>query len=84
MAASSYLADGDASTRLTTFNHLLISVSTSFVPELLRVRQEALAAAVRSPAALEAHLPSAGSSSSSSQRRKQGLPQHRDAHYTER
>uniref|UniRef100_H3DCG9 Sterile alpha motif domain containing 11 n=1 Tax=Tetraodon nigroviridis TaxID=99883 RepID=H3DCG9_TETNG len=49
-----------------------------------RARQEALAAAVRNPAALEAHLPSAGSSSSSSQRRKQGLPQHRDAHYAER
>uniref|UniRef100_A0A672FUE8 Sterile alpha motif domain containing 11 n=1 Tax=Salarias fasciatus TaxID=181472 RepID=A0A672FUE8_SALFA len=46
---------------------------------------EALAAAVRNPQALEAHLPSAGSSSSSSsQRRKQGLPQHRDAHYTDR
>ncbi|KAA8591173.1 hypothetical protein FQN60_002116 [Etheostoma spectabile] len=51
--------------------------------DLLRARQEALAAAVRNPAALEAHLPSAGSSSSSSQRRKQGLPQHRDAHYTD-
>eukprot|EP00064_Thunnus_orientalis_P025201 superscaffoldBa00012159_g25541 len=51
---------------------------------MLRARQEALAAAVRNPAALEAHLPSAGSSSSSSQRRKQGLPQHRDAHYTDR
>ncbi|KAG9269663.1 sterile alpha motif domain-containing protein 11 isoform X1 [Astyanax mexicanus] len=49
--------------------------------ELLRVRQEALNA-VRNPAAMEAHLPSAGSSSS--QRRKQGLPQHRDAHFTER
>ncbi|KAM3617788.1 uncharacterized protein V6R79_011249 [Siganus canaliculatus] len=52
--------------------------------DMLRARQEALAAAVRSPAALEAHLPTAGSSSSSSQRRKQGLPQHRDAHYTDR
>ncbi|KAL7398878.1 hypothetical protein ABVT39_016458 [Epinephelus coioides] len=52
--------------------------------DMLRARQEALAAAVRNPAALEAHLPSAGSSSSSSQRRKQGLPQHRDAHYTDR
>uniref|UniRef100_H2TFK8 Sterile alpha motif domain containing 11 n=1 Tax=Takifugu rubripes TaxID=31033 RepID=H2TFK8_TAKRU len=52
--------------------------------EFLRARQEALAAAVRNPAALEAHLPPAGSSSSSSQRRKQGLPQHRDAHYAER
>nr|XP_020474057.1 sterile alpha motif domain-containing protein 11 isoform X2 [Monopterus albus] len=52
--------------------------------DMLRARQEALAATVRNPAALEAHLPSAGSSSSSSQRRKQGLPQHRDAHYTDR
>lgn len=52
--------------------------------DMLRARQEALAAAVRNPAALEAHLPSAGSSSSSSQRRKQGLPQHRDAHYPDR
>ncbi|XP_041802592.1 sterile alpha motif domain-containing protein 11 isoform X2 [Chelmon rostratus] len=52
--------------------------------DMLRARQEALAAAVRNPAALEAHLPSAGGSSSSSQRRKQGLPQHRDAHYTDR
>uniref|UniRef100_A0A8C6WSA5 Sterile alpha motif domain containing 11 n=1 Tax=Neogobius melanostomus TaxID=47308 RepID=A0A8C6WSA5_9GOBI len=50
--------------------------------DLLRARQEALVAAARSPA-LEAHLPS-GSSSSSSQRRKQGLPQHRDAHFTDR
>ncbi|KAL6482919.1 hypothetical protein MHYP_G00077910 [Metynnis hypsauchen] len=49
--------------------------------ELLRVRQEAMSA-VRNQAAMEAHLPSAGSSSS--QRRKQGLPQHRDAHFTER
>ncbi|XP_040009061.1 sterile alpha motif domain-containing protein 11 isoform X2 [Xiphias gladius] len=52
--------------------------------DMLRARQEALAAAVRNPVALETHLPSAGSSSSSSQRRKQGLPQHRDAHYTDR
>uniref|UniRef100_A0A3Q3WRY3 SAM domain-containing protein n=1 Tax=Mola mola TaxID=94237 RepID=A0A3Q3WRY3_MOLML len=52
--------------------------------DTLRIRQEALAAAVRNPAALEAHLSSAGSSSSSSQRRKQGLPQHRDAHYADR
>ncbi|XP_017273341.1 sterile alpha motif domain-containing protein 11 isoform X2 [Kryptolebias marmoratus] len=52
--------------------------------DLLRARQEALVAAVRNPAALEAHLPSAGASSSSSQRRKQGLPQHRDAHYSDR
>ncbi|KAG7472752.1 hypothetical protein MATL_G00112230 [Megalops atlanticus] len=49
--------------------------------ELLRVRQEAMAA-VRNPGGMEAHLPSAGSSSS--QRRKQGLPQHRDAHFSER
>ncbi|XP_030625940.1 sterile alpha motif domain-containing protein 11 [Chanos chanos] len=49
--------------------------------ELMRVRQETLAA-VRNPGAMEAHLPSAGSSSS--QRRKQGLPQHRDAHFSER
>uniref|UniRef100_A0A674ABR6 Sterile alpha motif domain containing 11 n=1 Tax=Salmo trutta TaxID=8032 RepID=A0A674ABR6_SALTR len=49
--------------------------------DLLRVRQDALAA-VRNTGVMEAHLPSAGSSSS--QRRKQGLPQHRDAHYTER
>lgn len=60
--------------------------------DLLRARHEALAAAAaaataaaRNSQALEAHLPSAGSSSSSSsQRRKQGLPQHRDAHYTDR
>ncbi|KAF7664469.1 hypothetical protein LDENG_00177630, partial [Lucifuga dentata] len=52
--------------------------------DVLRARQEALAAAVRNPGALEAHLPSASSSSSSSQRRKQGLPQHRDAHYADR
>ncbi|MBN3314423.1 SAM11 protein, partial [Atractosteus spatula] len=47
---------------------------------LLRARQEAVAV-VRNPGAMEAHLPSAGSSSS--QRRKQGLPQHRDAHFSE-
>nr|XP_057939198.1 sterile alpha motif domain-containing protein 11 isoform X2 [Doryrhamphus excisus] len=51
--------------------------------DVLRARQEALAAAVRNAPALEAHLPTGGSSSSSSQRRKQGLPQHRDAHYTD-
>lgn len=45
------------------------------------MRQEALSA-VRNPGAMEAHLPTAGSSSS--QRRKQGLPQHRDAHFSER
>ncbi|XP_031422243.1 sterile alpha motif domain-containing protein 11 isoform X3 [Clupea harengus] len=49
--------------------------------ELMRVRQEAMAA-VRNAGAMEAHLPSSGSSSS--QRRKQGLPQHRDAHFSER
>uniref|UniRef100_A0A8D0HVT9 Sterile alpha motif domain containing 11 n=1 Tax=Sphenodon punctatus TaxID=8508 RepID=A0A8D0HVT9_SPHPU len=51
--------------------------------DLLRARQEvAAAAAARNPGAMEAHLPS--SSNSSSQRRKQGLPQHRDTHFTER
>ncbi|MFT7798312.1 sterile alpha motif domain-containing protein 11 isoform X2 [Arapaima gigas] len=49
--------------------------------DLLRARQEAVAV-VRNPAAMEAHLPSAGGTSS--QRRKQGLPQHRDAHFSER
>ncbi|KAJ8259671.1 hypothetical protein GJAV_G00172110 [Gymnothorax javanicus] len=49
--------------------------------DLLRARQETVSV-VRNPAALEAHLPTAGSSSS--QRRKQGLPQHRDAHFSER
>uniref|UniRef100_A0A452HJX6 SAM domain-containing protein n=1 Tax=Gopherus agassizii TaxID=38772 RepID=A0A452HJX6_9SAUR len=49
--------------------------------DLLRARQEA-AAAARNPAAMEAHLPAA--SNSSSQRRKQGLPQHRDTHFPER
>ncbi|KAM9115759.1 sterile alpha motif domain-containing protein 11 isoform 4-T6 [Pangshura tecta] len=49
--------------------------------DLLRARQEA-AAAARNPGAMEAHLPSA--SNSSSQRRKQGLPQHRDTHFPER
>ncbi|XP_069774468.1 sterile alpha motif domain-containing protein 11 isoform X3 [Narcine bancroftii] len=49
--------------------------------DLLRVRQEA-ASGVRTSGAMEAHIPS--SSSSSSQRRKQGLPQHRDAHFNER
>ncbi|CAM4576192.1 sterile alpha motif domain-containing protein 11 isoform X5 [Lepidochelys kempii] len=47
--------------------------------DLLRARQEA---AARNPAAMEAHLPAA--SNSSSQRRKQGLPQHRDTHFPER
>ncbi|XP_043387459.1 sterile alpha motif domain-containing protein 11 isoform X2 [Chelonia mydas] len=46
--------------------------------DLLRARQEA---AARNPAAMEAHLPAAGNSSS--QRRKQGLPQHRDTHFPE-
>ncbi|KFV72306.1 Sterile alpha motif domain-containing protein 11, partial [Dryobates pubescens] len=51
--------------------------------ELLRARQEvAAAAAARNPGAMEAHIPSA--SNSSSQRRKQGLPQHRDTHFPER
>ncbi|TRY96621.1 hypothetical protein DNTS_024248, partial [Danionella cerebrum] len=49
--------------------------------ELLHMRQEAMAA-IRNPTGLEAHVPTA--SSSSSQRRKQGLPQHRDAHFPER
>ncbi|XP_038629579.1 sterile alpha motif domain-containing protein 11 isoform X3 [Scyliorhinus canicula] len=49
--------------------------------DLLRARQEAVTA-VRNSGAMEAHIPS--SSSSSSQRRKQGLPQHRDAHFNER
>ncbi|XP_061868832.1 sterile alpha motif domain-containing protein 11 isoform X3 [Colius striatus] len=47
--------------------------------DLLRARQEA---AARNPGAMEAHIPSA--SNSSSQRRKQGLPQHRDTHFPER
>ncbi|MEE6485087.1 hypothetical protein FKM82_014164, partial [Ascaphus truei] len=52
-------------------------------PDLLRARQEVAAAVVRNPGAMEAHIPS--SSNSSSQRRKQGLPQHRDtSHFTER
>ncbi|NXW96410.1 SAM11 protein, partial [Larus smithsonianus] len=51
--------------------------------DLLRARQEvAAAAAARNPGAMEAHIPSA--SNSSSQRRKQGLPQHRDTHFPER
>uniref|UniRef100_A0A8D2JHH2 Sterile alpha motif domain containing 11 n=1 Tax=Varanus komodoensis TaxID=61221 RepID=A0A8D2JHH2_VARKO len=51
--------------------------------DLLRARQEVAAvAAARNPSAMEPHLPS--SSNSSSQRRKQGLPQHRDSHFTER
>ncbi|NXD28568.1 SAM11 protein, partial [Spelaeornis formosus] len=54
----------------------------SLSPELLRARQEAAAAAARTPGAMEAHIPSA--SSSSSQRRKQGLPQHRDSHFPDR
>ncbi|XP_057244411.1 sterile alpha motif domain-containing protein 11-like, partial [Malurus melanocephalus] len=52
-------------------------------PDLLRARQEvAAAAAARTPGAMEAHIPSAGNSSS--QRRKQGLPQHRDSHFPDR
>ncbi|XP_061457261.1 sterile alpha motif domain-containing protein 11 isoform X2 [Rhineura floridana] len=51
--------------------------------DLLRARQEvAAAAAARNSGTMEAHLPSA--SNSSSQRRKQGLPQHRDSHFAER
>ncbi|NXQ23597.1 SAM11 protein, partial [Alaudala cheleensis] len=48
--------------------------------DLLRARQEAVAG--RTPGAMEAHIPSA--SNSSSQRRKQGLPQHRDSHFPDR
>ncbi|KAG3281832.1 hypothetical protein H1C71_032479 [Ictidomys tridecemlineatus] len=43
-------------------------------PDLLRVRQEVAAAALRSPSGLEVHLPS----STAGQRRKQGLAQHRE------
>ncbi|NXE94834.1 SAM11 protein, partial [Menura novaehollandiae] len=50
--------------------------------DLLRARQEVAAAAARNPGAMEAHIPSA--SNSSSQRRKQGLPQHRDSHFPDR
>ncbi|NXD10962.1 SAM11 protein, partial [Nothocercus nigrocapillus] len=50
--------------------------------DLLRARQEVAAAAARTPGAMEAHIPAA--SNSSSQRRKQGLPQHRDSHFPER
>ncbi|XP_075047722.1 sterile alpha motif domain-containing protein 11 isoform X2 [Mixophyes fleayi] len=51
--------------------------------DLLRARQEVAAAVVRNPGAMEAHIPT--SSNSSSQRRKQGLPQHRDtSHFTDR
>nr|AFP36443.1 sterile alpha motif domain containing 11 splice variant ASV27 [Homo sapiens] len=42
--------------------------------DLLRVRQEVAAAALRGPSGLEAHLPS----STAGQRRKQGLAQHRE------
>lgn len=60
-----------------------LDLTCLFIPftELLRVRQEAMAA-VRNAGGMEAHVPSAGSSSS--QRRKQGLPQHRDAQFPER
>ncbi|XP_015683710.1 sterile alpha motif domain-containing protein 11-like, partial [Protobothrops mucrosquamatus] len=47
--------------------------------DILRARQEV---ASRNPSSIEPHLSSA--SNSSSQRRKQGLPQHRDSHFTER
>ncbi|XP_069466155.1 sterile alpha motif domain-containing protein 11 isoform X2 [Ambystoma mexicanum] len=51
--------------------------------DIIRARQEAVAAAARNPGSMEAHIPS--SANSSSQRRKQGLPQHRDAsHFSER
>ncbi|KAM5142203.1 sterile alpha motif domain-containing protein 11 isoform 3-T3 [Mantella aurantiaca] len=60
--------------------------NTMVVPthsDLLRARQEVAAAVVRNPGAMEAHMPT--SSNSSSQRRKQGLPQHRDtSHFTDR
>ncbi|XP_037841190.2 sterile alpha motif domain-containing protein 11 isoform X9 [Chlorocebus sabaeus] len=42
--------------------------------DLLRVRQEVAASALRGPSGLEAHLPS----SAAGQRRKQGLAQHRE------
>ncbi|KAM6173332.1 sterile alpha motif domain-containing protein 11 isoform 2-T2 [Erethizon dorsatum] len=42
--------------------------------DLLRVRQEVAAAALRSPSGLDVHLPS----SAAGQRRKQGLAQHRE------
>ncbi|KTG01274.1 hypothetical protein cypCar_00030480 [Cyprinus carpio] len=60
-----------------------LNLTGLFLPftELLRVRQEAMAA-VRNSGGMEAHVPTAGSSSS--QRRKQGLPQHRDTHFPER
>ncbi|KAL0603643.1 Sterile alpha motif domain-containing protein 11 [Plecturocebus cupreus] len=44
-------------------------------PDLLRVRQEVAAAALRSPSVLEAHLPP----STAGARRKQGLAQHGEA-----
>ncbi|KAM6434713.1 sterile alpha motif domain-containing protein 11 isoform 3-T3 [Liasis olivaceus] len=47
--------------------------------DILRARQEV---ASRNPGSIEPHLASA--SNSSSQRRKQGLPQHRDSHFSER
>lgn len=60
-------------------SRLILSLSL----DLLRARQEvAAAAAARNPGAMEAHIPSG--SNSSSQRRKQGLPQHRDTHFPER
>ncbi|MGH0121156.1 UNVERIFIED_CONTAM: hypothetical protein FKN15_046401 [Acipenser sinensis] len=55
------------------------SMGVSSHADMLRARQEA---AVRNTNAMEAHLPSG--TNSSSQRRKQGLPQHRDAHFSER
>ncbi|CAH2320061.1 sterile alpha motif domain-containing 11 isoform X1 [Pelobates cultripes] len=59
------------------------SMAVPMHSDLLRARQEVAAAVVRNPGAMEAHIPS--SSNSSSQRRKQGLPQHRDtSHFTDR
>ncbi|XP_010212473.1 PREDICTED: sterile alpha motif domain-containing protein 11 [Tinamus guttatus] len=49
----------------------------------LRARMEAAGGgAARRGGAMEAHIPAAGNSSS--QRRKQGLPQHRDSHFPDR
>ncbi|NXW68458.1 SAM11 protein, partial [Hirundo rustica] len=59
---------------------ILLILPPCLSPDLLRARQEA--AAARTPGAMEAHIPSA--SNSSSQRRKQGLPQHRDSHFPDR
>nr|XP_030721159.1 sterile alpha motif domain-containing protein 11 [Globicephala melas] len=53
---------------------LWVTAAAAPSSDLLRVRQEVAAAAVRSPSGLEVHLPS----STAGQRRKQGLAQHRD------